>query len=109
MAPSSLKLKAIALASVLGVPPTAVQDIFTKQPLLLNLSARALVAKCKALKGLLGYSELQLWQVGFSFWKHQVLSISLCCVVRPTGLFGLAMSLHGLFTAGFFLLQLGCV
>lgn len=61
-----MKLKAIALASVVGVPPSAIQDIFAKQPLLLNLSARALVAKTRALKQMLGYSDLQLWQVVFT-------------------------------------------
>jgi len=66
MSSASMKLKAIALASVIGVPPTAIQDIFAKQPLLLNLSAKALVAKTRALKAALGYSDLQLWQVMFT-------------------------------------------
>jgi hypothetical protein len=66
MANSSLKLKSIAMASVVGVPPSSIQDIFAKQPLLVNLSAKTLVAKTRALKDLLGYSDLQLWQVVFT-------------------------------------------
>lgn len=63
MSNSSMKLKAIALATVLGVPPSAIHDILAKQPLLLNLSARTLVTKTRALKELLGFSDLQLWQL----------------------------------------------
>lgn len=66
MSTASMKLKAVGLASVLGVPPTAVQEMFSKQPLLLNLSAKSLVAKTRALKALLGYSDLQLWQALFT-------------------------------------------
>jgi hypothetical protein len=66
MSNSSVKLKTIALASVVGVPPSAIHDICAKQPLLLNLSAKSLVAKTRALKEVLGYSDLQLWQVVFT-------------------------------------------
>lgn len=66
MSNSSVKLKTIALASVVGVPPSAISDICAKQPLLLNLSAKSLVAKTRALKEVLGYSDLQLWQVVFT-------------------------------------------
>ena len=48
------------------MPPTAVQDIFAKQPLVLNLSAKSLVVKARDLKARLGYSDLELWQVVFT-------------------------------------------
>lgn len=63
MSNSSIKLKAIGLAAVLRVPRAAVQDMFARQPLLLNLSAKTLVAKTRALQVVLGYSDLTLWQV----------------------------------------------
>lgn len=51
------------LAAAIRVPPASVKCLYTKQPLLLNLSSGTLCAKAAALQRALGLSPQQLWEM----------------------------------------------